>query len=220
MVIRVVPRSYLQGNQVMVIRVVPRSYLQGNQVMVIKVMGGEIWALFQYPIRCLIIRSCKVSKPRDWQFKLLHPFEIWQALRQPCYRGACQISEQSDNSKYKSRGFEALRDLTVRHLIGYWNVAKVVSSLKNLILIRFKDIAFYVQKDITHRAVWYNFPLVRHAPLGPGHPHLWDSSVGRKVHIHKCYRSLDTISIMASCPKQNSEKEQLTLYMLNFSEGT
>ena len=29
-----------------------------------------------------------------------------------------------------------------------------------------KDIAFYVQKHITHRTVYFNFPLVRDKPLG------------------------------------------------------
>ena len=36
-------------------------------------------------------------------------------------RGACQISERSDNSKYKSRGFESSQDLMIRSLIGHWN---------------------------------------------------------------------------------------------------
>ena len=38
-----------------------------------------------------------------------------------CCRDTCQISEQSNNFKYKSRGFETFRDLTVRRLIRYWN---------------------------------------------------------------------------------------------------
>ena len=38
--------------------------------------------------------------------------------RQRC-RGACQFPERSDNYKYKSRGFETLRDLTITRLIGY-----------------------------------------------------------------------------------------------------
>ena len=75
----------------------------------------------QYPKRRLFVRSRKVSKPRDWYFKLSYRFEIWQAHRQHCCRSACQISERSDNSKYKSRGFETLRDLTIRRLIEYWN---------------------------------------------------------------------------------------------------
>ena len=51
----------------------------------------------------------KISKPRDWYFKLSNRFAIWQAHRQHCCRSACQISERSDNSKYKSCGFETLR---------------------------------------------------------------------------------------------------------------
>ena len=77
----------------------------------------------QYPKRRLFVRSREVSKPRDWYFKLSYRFEIWQAHRQQCCRSACQISERSDNSKYKSRGFEALRDLTKRRLLGYWDGA-------------------------------------------------------------------------------------------------
>ena len=73
--------------------------------------------------RRLIVRSRKVSKPRDWYFKLSNRFEIWQAYRQHCCRSACQISERSDNSKYKSRGFETLRDLTERRLFRYWDGA-------------------------------------------------------------------------------------------------
>ena len=68
-----------------------------------------IWAPSQYPKRRLFVRSRKVSKPRDWYFKLSYRFEIWQAHRQHCCRSACQISERSDNSKYKSRGFETTR---------------------------------------------------------------------------------------------------------------
>ena len=82
------------------------------------------WAPSQYPKRRLFVRSRKVSKPRDWYFKLSYRFEIWQAHRQHCCRSACQISERSDNSKYKSRGFETLRDLTERRLFGYWDGAQ------------------------------------------------------------------------------------------------
>ena len=59
--------------------------------------------------------------------ELSYRFEIWQAHRQHCCRSACQISERSDNSKYKSRGFETLRDLTERRLFGYWDGAQVPS---------------------------------------------------------------------------------------------
>ena len=84
------------------------------------------WAPPQYPKRRLSVRSRKVSKPRDWYFKLSYRFEIWQAHRQQRCRSACQISERSDNSKYKSRGFETLRDLTERRLFGYWDGALCV----------------------------------------------------------------------------------------------
>ena len=77
----------------------------------------------QYMKRRLPVRSRKVSKPRDWNFKLSNRLEIWQAHRQHCCRSACQISERSDNSKYKSRDFETLRDLTERRLFGYWDGA-------------------------------------------------------------------------------------------------
>ena len=73
------------------------------------------WAS-QYPKRRLSVRSRKVSKPRDRYFKLSYRFEIWQAHRQHCCRSACQISERSDNSKYKSRGFETWLSFLVLHL--------------------------------------------------------------------------------------------------------
>ena len=75
----------------------------------------------QYPKRRLSVRSREVSKPRDWYFKLSYRFEIWRAHRQQYCRSACQISERSDNSKYKSRDFESLRDLMERRLFGYWD---------------------------------------------------------------------------------------------------
>ena len=59
---------------------------------------------FQYPRRRLALRFREVSKPRDWQLKLSHRFAIWQTHRQHCYRGACQRSERSHNSKYQSQG--------------------------------------------------------------------------------------------------------------------
>ena len=81
-------------------------------------------APFQYPKRRLFVRSGEVSKPRDLYFKSSYRFEIWQAHRQQCCRSACRISERSDNSKYKSRSFETLRDLTERRLIRYWDGAQ------------------------------------------------------------------------------------------------
>ena len=82
---------------------------------IVRYTWPEARALFQYRIRRLIIRSHEVSKPWDRKFKSSHRFEIWQAHRQQCCRGACQISERSDNSKYKSRGIDS-RDLMIRRL--------------------------------------------------------------------------------------------------------
>ena len=98
----------------------------------------------QYPKRRLFVRSREVSKPRDWYFKLSHRFAIWQAHRQQCCRSACQISERSGNSKYKSRGFETWRDLTERRLFGYWDGA----------LIALERISFglHVLKKVTRRS--------------------------------------------------------------------
>ena len=84
-----------------------------------------IWSPSQYTKRPLFVRSRKVSKPRDAYFELSYRLEIWQAHRQHCCRSVSQISERSDNSKYKSRGFETLRDLTERRLFGYWDGAQV-----------------------------------------------------------------------------------------------
>ena len=77
----------------------------------------------QYPKWRLSVRSRKVSKPRDLYLELSDRFEIWQALRQQCCRCACQIAKRYDNLKYRSRGFETLRDLTERRLFGYWDGA-------------------------------------------------------------------------------------------------
>ena len=92
-------------------------------------------ARHQYPKRRLFVRSREVSKPRDWYFKLLYRFEIWLAHRQQCCRSACHISERSDNSKYKSRGFETSRDLTIRCLFGYWDGALTPSVIKSSAII-------------------------------------------------------------------------------------
>ena len=43
-----------------------------------------------------------------------------QAHRQQCCRDGCQISERSDNSTYKSHGFETSSDLTLRRVYT-WN---------------------------------------------------------------------------------------------------
>ena len=62
-----------------------------------------------------------ILKLQDWYFELSYHYEIWQAHQQQCCRGACQISERSDNSKHKSHSFETSQDVTIKRLIGYWN---------------------------------------------------------------------------------------------------
>ena len=89
---------------------------------------------FQYPIRRLIVRSRKVSKPRDLYLESSDRSEIWQAPRQQCCRSASQISKRCDNFNYQSRGFEALRDLTIRRLIGYWNGSQAYIILQLMII--------------------------------------------------------------------------------------
>ena len=107
----------------------------------------------QYTKRRLFVRSREVSKPRDWYFKLLYRFEIWQAHRQHCCRSACQISERSDNSKYKSRGFETLRDLTERRLFGYWDGAQV--SLQYNVALNVNPPQFMNQAENTSYFCYY-----------------------------------------------------------------
>ena len=85
----------------------------------------------QYPKRRLSVRSRKVSKPRDLYFELSDRSEICQAVRQQCCRCACQISKRYDNLKYRSRGFETLRDLTETRLFGYWDGAQVPAIQMN-----------------------------------------------------------------------------------------
>ena len=110
------------------------------------VMGSGSWGPSQYTKRRLFVRSREVSKPRDWYFKLLYRFEIWQAHRQHCCRSACQISERSDNSKYKSRGFETLRDLTERRLFGYWDGALTVLFCSDFQNSHYKEIVKCVRQ--------------------------------------------------------------------------
>ena len=83
--------------------------------------SSDSWAPFQYPIRRLIVRPRKVSKPRDLYLELSDRSEIWQAPRQHCCRGACQISKRYEHFKTRSPAFETLRDFTIWRLIGYWN---------------------------------------------------------------------------------------------------
>ena len=51
------------------------------------------------------------------------------------HNSAYQTAERSDHSKYKSSGLETLRDLTIRHLIGYWNSTQGLSQYREYIHI-------------------------------------------------------------------------------------
>ena len=76
------------------------------------------WSLFQHPIKRLIARSRKVSKPWDLCLKLYDRFEIWQAPPQQWCRCACQISKRCDNLNYQPGDFETSPDLPIRRHIG------------------------------------------------------------------------------------------------------
>ena len=69
-------------------------------------------------IRRLTAKSHEIWKAQDLMLEL--SCRVWQVSRQHCWRGACQISEPLAKSKPESRGFETLRDLTVRRLTVQW----------------------------------------------------------------------------------------------------
>ena len=80
----------------------------------------------------LTVRSREVSKPQDWMLLWSYHSEMWQAARQPCCRGVCQISERLETSKPESRGFEISRDLTVRRPPAYWIKALAICPIANI----------------------------------------------------------------------------------------
>ena len=98
------------------------------------VLAGSTWhhrnkqqvtrAPSQHPKRRPPARPRKASKPRDRYPKSSYRTAIWQAHRQHCCRSACQISERSNNSKYKSRGPETPRDPKERRTLGHWDGAQ------------------------------------------------------------------------------------------------
>ena len=65
--------------------------------------------------------------PRDLYLESSDRYEIWQAPRQHCCRGACQILKWYQHFNTQSRAFETLRDLTIRRLIVYWNGSLLVA---------------------------------------------------------------------------------------------
>ena len=81
-----------------------------------------------YPTRHLIVRSRKVSEQRDLYLEMYGRSEIWQHLGSSAAEVLVKISKRCDNLNYESRGFESLRDLTIRRLIGYWNGVSTLST--------------------------------------------------------------------------------------------
>ena len=93
----------------------------------IRISKLKIRLLFQYPIRSLIISSTKVLKPWDSRLDLYDCPLIWQPPGQQYCWCVCLISKQCNNVSCQSRGFEALRHLTIRCRIGYWNEPRFIS---------------------------------------------------------------------------------------------
>ena len=80
------------------------------------------WAPFQYPIRHLIKTSRKVSKPRDFVFRIV------RSLDGPLSSSAVDVpvvSQRCTNLSFKPSGFDASRNVRMRRLLGYWNGAQV-----------------------------------------------------------------------------------------------
>ena len=76
-----------------------------------------VLCLYHYAVKYLRVRSCEVSKPRDWVYS--GPYrsqEIWHASRHQCHRNACQILQRPNYSQPIPHGFETSRDLGVRRL--------------------------------------------------------------------------------------------------------
>ena len=76
--------------------------------------------LFTYRKTSYTANSREVSKPQNSIVQCLHRSTIWQAFRQLCCRGACQISDRFEKPKPESRGFENSGDLAVRRPSAKW----------------------------------------------------------------------------------------------------
>ena len=98
-------------------------------------MAADARAPFQYPIRRLTVRSCKVSKPRDLYLELSDRSEIWQALWQQGCQSVCQISKGCNNLYYQSRCFETSRDLTIGLLSDIETGLRFLVSLSSLVMV-------------------------------------------------------------------------------------
>ena len=90
--------------------------------------------LFQYPTRRLIVRSRKVSKSRVciWNSPIALKFD--RHLGSTPADAPVKFQSDWDNLNYWSRGFETSRDLTIRRLIRYWNIAQ--GHIQAIVLMR------------------------------------------------------------------------------------
>ena len=64
--------------------------------------------------------TCKTSKACDRSLDIDNCVESWQASRQRCCPIACRNSKWYQHFNTQSRGFEALRHITVGRLVQYW----------------------------------------------------------------------------------------------------
>ena len=79
------------------------------------ISGIPILGLYSLSSKSFIARLCKISKAQDMDSELSDCSAIWQVSQQQCCLGACQIWEGYNNFNVQSNGFEASRDLVVRH---------------------------------------------------------------------------------------------------------
>ena len=105
-----------------------KSYSSDSTILGICAVKQMNRALFRYPIRRIIVRSRKVSKPLDLYLELSDRSKICQEPQQHCCWCDCQISKQYFDLNYQSRGFQTSRDIMIRRLIRYWNGAQVEIS--------------------------------------------------------------------------------------------
>ena len=71
-------------------------------------------------VRRISAKSREVLKPRHWMLWSACRYEIWQASRRRCCRGASHFLERLEKFKPESRGFDTSWDLEVRRLSAYW----------------------------------------------------------------------------------------------------
>ena len=82
----------------------------------------------QYRIWRLIVITRKVLEAWDQWVEFSNSFDIWQASRQHCCRGAFQMSKRYGHFDTRSGAFKTLWDLTMRRLMRYWIWALLVPN--------------------------------------------------------------------------------------------